>query len=287
MLKPVVSAVLLSFAAVLVLQSRGAEDFRFVILGDRTGSAQPGVFEEALREASSAHPEFIVTTGDAIEGGDEAHADAEWQSVAAIVEKQVHNLPVFFTAGNHDIWSEPSAQAYEHYTKRPLHYSFDHGQAHFTILNNSRTEQLDSDELSYLQKDLAAHSSQPLKFVFSHRPSWILQALLGDRKSIYQQLAEKYQVQFFVAGHIHQMLYFRVGNVNYLSVPSSGGHLKGDKRYEGGWFFAETEVDVHGAEASLAIHELCKPYGSARVSIPADWGAAGLVSRTLASPTRP
>ncbi|MCU1292382.1 MAG: hypothetical protein JWP08_1232, partial [Bryobacterales bacterium] len=76
-------------------------------------------------------------------------------------------------------------------------------------------------------------------------------------------------------------------NVNYLSMPSSGGHLKGDKRYEGGWFFGETEVDVHGAEASLAIHELCKPYGSARVSIPADWGAAGLVSRTLASPTRP
>jgi 3',5'-cyclic-AMP phosphodiesterase len=286
-LKTVLSAILFSLAPVLFLQNHANENFRFVILGDRTGGAQPGVFEEAIRQADAAHPDFIITAGDAIQGGDDARADSEWRSVAATLERQFHHLPLFLTPGNHDVWSDASAKAFERHAKRPLHYSFDYGQAHFTVLNNSRTEQFDSDELSFLEKDLSSHSSQPLKFVFSHRPSWILQALLGDRRSIYQQLAEKYQIQYFIAGHIHQMLYFRVGRVNYLSVPSAGGHLRGDKRYESGWFFAETQVEVHGGEASFTIHELRKPYGESRISSPADWSAAGLVSHRPATVARP
>lgn len=287
MFKSLFWAALLAAGAVLASQSPGSQHFRFAILGDRTGEAQPGVFEEAVREAAVSHPAFVVTVGDAIQGGDDSRAATEWQSIRTIVNERLHRVPIFFTPGNHDVWSKNSAQAFERYARRPLHYSFDYGQAHFTILNNSETEQLGPEELQYLEKDLSEHSGQPLKFVFSHRPSWILQALLKDRRSIYQKLGEKYQIQYFIAGHIHQMLYFRVGNVHYLSIPSAGGHLRGDKRYESGWFFAETDVDVRGDKADFEIRELSSPFGNGRVSQPENWGAAGLVAPVETTPKQP
>lgn len=278
MLKPAAAFILLILAALLVYANQSAADFRFAILGDRTGGAQSGVFEQALTDALASHPDFVITVGDAIEGGDDTRTDAEWHAVITSIEQRAMHVPVFFTPGNHDVWSESSARAYERYTRRPLHYSFDYGQAHFTVLDNSETEQFSAAELAYLEKDLSEHSNQPLKFVLSHRPSWILQALLRDRGSIYQQLAKKYQVQYFIAGHIHQMLYFQVDDVHYLCMPSAGGHLRGDKRYESGWFFAETQVQVHGPQASFTIHELSRPFGDGRISKPAEWGAAGLLS---------
>jgi Icc protein len=277
------TAVLLGASFLFFAAAQGNGDFRFAILGDRTGGAQPGVFEEAVRNVAARHPSFVVTVGDAIEGGNDATSDAEWNATLSSISPLLRKAPIFFTPGNHDVWSEASALEYTKHTQRPLHYSFDFGQAHFTVLDNSRTEQFSPSEMAYLESDLAAHAAQPLKFVFSHRPSWILQALLGDRKSKFQDIAEKYHVQYFIAGHIHEMLYFHVNGVNYISMPSAGGHLRNDKQYESGWFFAETEVEVHGADARFTIHELASPFGEGRVSSLQDWGAAGLVRRAEVS----
>ncbi len=87
------------------------------------------------------------------------------------------------------MWSPVSAQLYERYTRRPLHYSFNYKQAHFTILNNSETDSLSPDEISYLKSDLEANSKQPLKFVFFHRPSWLLHALLRNPDFPLHQIA--------------------------------------------------------------------------------------------------
>jgi hypothetical protein len=175
------------------------------------------------------------------------------------------------------VWSEASARAYEKYTHHPLHYSFDYRQAHFTILDNSRSDELPAEEFAYLQKDLELHKDQPLKFIVSHRPSWILNAVLGNPGFPLQQLAKRYGVKYVIAGHIHQMLRFEVEGVTYLSMPSAGGHLRLEKQYDKGWFFAHTLVSVAGNGVSFEIKEAAPPYGESRVSKPSDWGAAGRV----------
>lgn len=283
---------ILAFASLLsaavstaFLQGSQNADFRFVILGDRTGQAQPGVYEEALREAEAAHPDFIINVGDTIEGGNDATVDTEWQQVTRTLHRFAQGS-LFFTPGNHDVWSGPSASAFERYTHRPLHYSFDFGLAHFAVLDNSRSDQFSPDEIAFLESDLQQHRTQPLKFVFSHRPSWILPALLGSPESAFQLLAAKYGVQYFVAGHVHQMLHFRVKNVTYLSMPSAGGHLRGNAHYESGWFFAQTLVTVHKSDAMIAIRELEAPFGQSRETHPEDWGAAGLIAVTSSSGAR-
>jgi len=55
---------------------------RFVILGDRTGSVQPGVYEQVWREVAAEKPEFVLTVGDLIEGLVDAKAAAQWNEVA-------------------------------------------------------------------------------------------------------------------------------------------------------------------------------------------------------------
>jgi 3',5'-cyclic-AMP phosphodiesterase len=191
---------------------------------------------------------------------------------------------IFFTPGNHDVWSLASAQAFEKYTKHALHYSFDYKQAHFTILDNSRSDALPAEELAYLRNDLETHARQPLKFVFSHRPSWILQVVLSNPQFPFHQLAKQYGVQYVIAGHIHQMLHFELDGITYLSMASSGGHLRNDKAYGKGWFFAHTIVAVHGTSADFAIKEVGPPLGQSRVTKPADWGAAGLVEKADPGP---
>src|SRR5260370_19644623 len=83
----------------------------------------------------------------------------------------------------------------------PPHYSFDQGPAHFTILNNSRSDELSAAELTFLEKDLKAHAAQPVKFVFSHRPSWLISVALHNPDFALHQLARQYGVRYVIACH--------------------------------------------------------------------------------------
>jgi 3',5'-cyclic-AMP phosphodiesterase len=262
----------------VVAYTSSSDEFHFVILGDRTGGAVPGVCEEAWRQANRNHPDFVISVGDTIEGGDDLTLDAQWQQIVHILAPY-RRYRLFLTPGNHDVWSVASAQAFEKYSKRPLHYSFDYRQAHFTVLDNSRSDTMPAEELAYLQKDLQIHQKKPVKFIFSHRPSWILQVVLGNPDFPLHRLAKRYGVKYVIAGHVHEMLHFEVDGITYLSIASSGGHLRGSKRYEDGWFFQHTLVTVRDASVNFKIKELGPPFGHSRVTQPADWGAAGLLKR--------
>ncbi len=254
------------------------DTFRFAILGDRTGEAVPGVWEEVWRETNADNPDFVITVGDTIQGRSDETVDRQWQEQLRMLAPY-RKYRIFFTPGNHDVWSLESAEAFEKYTKHPLHYGFDYKQAHFTVLDNSRSDNLSAEELAFLRNDLQAHAKQPLKFVFSHRPSWIFQVLLSNPHFSLGELAKEYGVQYVIAGHIHEMLHFELNGVTYLSMASSGGHLRDGKEYRRGWFFAHTMVTAHRTSADFEIKEVSRPFGESRVTTPADWGAAGLVEK--------
>ena len=155
---------------------------RFVLLGDRTGSAQPGVLRAGMARGLSGKPEFVVSVGDTIEGLDDAKAPAGWEEFERI-RKPYAQIPLFLAPGNHDIWSALSEGLFRRYAGRAPHFSFDHGPAHFTVLDNSRSDDLSEAELAFLEADLKAHAAQPVKFIVSHRPSWIVNAALRNRTS--------------------------------------------------------------------------------------------------------
>ena len=256
------------------------DSFQFVILGDRTGEIEPGVYERVWQEAAAEDPAFVLSVGDSIQGLSDATAEIEWLQLERILTLY-RRFPLFLAAGNHDIWSARSAVLFQKHAARPpqaphlAHFSFDYLQAHFTILDNSRSDVFPPQELQFLETDLETHKAQPVKFIVSHRPSWLADAMFQNPQSRLHQLAKKYGVQYVIAGHLHQMLDVDLEGVTYLSMASAGGHLRGTMQYRDGWFFGYGLVGVRGQAVDFHIKELKPPQGHGRITELKDWRRAG------------
>jgi 3',5'-cyclic-AMP phosphodiesterase len=268
------------FAAVVALVSfvssmaGGAGPLRFAILGDRAGEAQAGVYERVWQEAADERPAFVITTGDTIEGANDGGAERQWREAERILGRY-RSVPLYLVPGNHDIWSETSERLFRKHAGRPPHYGFDYGPAHFTVLDNSRSDELPAAELAFLEQDLKAHAGQPVKFVFLHRPSWLMPVALQDARYALHRIARQYGVAYVISGHVHQMLRLGFEGVTYVSMPSSGGHLRNSGEYADGWFFGHALVELRGTDVSFRIEELKPPYGRGRVTRLEEWGMAG------------
>jgi Icc protein len=270
--RPLVCAAAATLTVLLLAAAaQGPDSFRFVVLGDRTGETEPGAWERVLKDVSAERPAFAVGVGDTIQGLNDETAEAEWQRI------EQPGFPLYLAPGNHDIWSERSEKLFRKYSGHPPHYSFDYAQAHFTILDNSRSDELPAAELTFLEEDLKQHNEQPLKFIVFHRPSWILNAIVGDANFRLHQIAKKYSARFVISGHLHEMLHAELEGVDYISMVSSGGHLRASGRYADGWFFGYAVVDVNKKDVEIRIRELGAPYGQGRSTALKDWGSAGLI----------
>ena len=281
--KRALSTLLIIAAGLLLITVRtpwasAPESFRFAILGDRTGEAQPGVYQQIWRDIANEQPAFVLSVGDTIQGLDDQAAATEWREIEDLL-KPFRRFPLYLAPGNHDIWSPLSKRLFRQHTRHALHYSFDYGAAHFTILDNSRSDALPGDELAFLRDDLQAHASQPIKVIVSHRPFWLLNVAFQNSQFAFHQLAHRYGVNYVVAGHVHQMLHFELQGVTYLSMPSSGGHLRSSGAYADGWFFGYAVIAVNPNGVNFQIKEVGRPWGEQRVTKLADWGILGLVRK--------
>jgi DNA repair exonuclease SbcCD nuclease subunit len=265
---------------IVFLASLGlAADPRFVILGDRTGGARPGVFEQILKEADAEHPDFLVTVGDIIEGGSSDTAEAQWQLVDAML-KPYTKYPIYLTPGNHDIFSPLTERLFREHSGHAPHYSFDRGPIHFTVLDNSRSEAaLPAAEIAFLEQDFREHAAAPVKFVLMHCPNWLFPVTLRQSDYPLHRLALKYGVKYVIAGHVHQLMHAEFEGVTYLAMPSAGGHLRGTGKYEDGWFFGHALVEFTGNDVHFEIREAKAPNGEGRVSKPSDWTLFGRSAR--------
>ena len=253
-------------------------DFHFSILGDRTGGAQPEIYGRVWREIGLLHPDFVINVGDTIQGGNDKTAAAEWAELRALRDR-FNQLPWFFVPGNHDIWSEHSRRLYEKETGRPAHYSFNYHNAHFTVLDNSRTEELSKAQLDFLEKDLAAHRTRSPKFVFFHKPYWVLYIKMGSGEFPLHQIARKYGVNYIVSGHAHLFMRMERDGITYMGVGSSGASMaRGTNSrlgFENGWFYHHVWVRVKGTKTQFTVKELDGPAGRGRMFDAEEWDTTG------------
>jgi 3',5'-cyclic-AMP phosphodiesterase len=247
-------------------------NFRFSILGDRTGDAVPGVYEAVWRDIAVLHPDFAINVGDTIQGGNDATAEAEWKALRPVWNRFQH--PFYFTPGNHDIWSPASRKIYERQTGHAASYGFNYQNAHFTVLDNSETENLSAQQMTFLEHDLADNKDRNPKFVLFHKPFWLIPVRFHSSDFPFHQLIQKYGVGFVISGHGHQFVRLQQDGVIYLEAGSAGGKLKGEG-FSKGWFFGQILAEVKAAKVEMTVKEIDRPFGQGHKFNAEEWGESG------------
>ena len=195
--------------------------FNFLLWSDsRTGTE---VAAEIARQMIRLVPgaSFALHAGDfVIDGDSEESWEEEWWT-------PMHDLllhcPIYPTMGNHE---EDSPIYYRYFSSlggRGVNYSFDWGTAHFVVC---KIDEGDSEQLAWLEEDLASNSNAGLTIVCHHVPPF--SSTTSDTGGIpYLQdsvvpLFEKYGVDLVVSGDIHSYQHHIRNNTHYLTSASGG-----------------------------------------------------------------
>jgi hypothetical protein len=88
-------------------------NFHFVVMGDRTGKEQKGVFGQVINKINLIRPAFVVSVGDAIDGytDDPNLVNRQWDEFDSLVANL--KVPFFAVPGNHDMVNDMMVQIYQ------------------------------------------------------------------------------------------------------------------------------------------------------------------------------
>ena len=235
---------------------RLAGALRFVVVGDTGFGTAPQ--QDIARVMSAAEPELVLHVGDVIYP--ELTTAGLDLKCFSIYQPQMRSVPFYFAAGNHDYYDNPVDFKAAFYlptnsvTGTEDFYSFDHGDAHFVVLNTVIESGADfapgSAQYQWLEADLAA-TAQPWKFLFfhdtihdsgMHRNDDANGNGVPDRIELQQSvgvLAGRYGVQVIFTGHDH--LYERCSPVAGTHTIVTGGGGAALYRFGGEWDETSTQ----------------------------------------------
>lgn len=212
---------------------------RFLVVAD-TGWGSDGQYQVAQAMAREA-VDMVLVVGDVVYPAFTlGRVDLRCFSV---YQDQMSRVPFVFMYGNHDRYGNVMdfVKAFEiastNTATEGLYYSFDHGEAHFVILDTDLRVGMRFDPASpqyqWLEKDLAA-TTKPWKFLFfhntirgsgPHRYDDYNGNGIPDRIEMQQSigmLAARYGVQCIFNGHDH--LYERLAPTNGVhAITTAGG----------------------------------------------------------------
>lgn len=221
--KTAVAAILCAAAAIV---AAAGQPFTFVVLGDRTGSARPAVFKQILAEIVLLNPDFIVCTGDLIQGyADPAATHAQWDTVLGQIRRT--GVPYHVAPGNHDIADAASESVFSRRVGRPFH-SLKHGNSTLLFVDNSRwrvAESLPKSQLRWLDRELAGSRKSRHTFVLMHRPYW-RDALDKERPELLHSKFKAAGIDYVFTGHDHFYCTHTWDGIRYFQVGPSGSRLK-------------------------------------------------------------
>jgi predicted phosphodiesterase len=204
----------------------GAEPFRFVLYGDvRTRhDVHRRVIAAILK---SGVPDLVLHTGDLVENGKDS---ALWANFFDIERELLRQTSFFPSLGNHE---RNAQEFYDFFQTRLPYYSFNWGNAHFTVIDsdlpNVSSSKIARDafwarQTAWLEEDLAANQKADYRFVVAHHPPFTaVERRQGDNPHMtaLTSMFEKYHVTAGLFGHDHNYQHYLKNGVHY--VVSGGG----------------------------------------------------------------
>jgi len=207
----------------------GATPFHFVVYGDTRTRHD---FHRKVADAiSKADPDFVVHTGDLVSDG----ADTSLWPIFFSIEKELLRKTAFFPClGNHE---RNDAQYYEFFDMKEPYYSFNWGNAHFTVLNSdfanaaadaAGKEKFWTGQKRWFEDDLRQSGKADFRFAVFHHPPFTAYAARQKEPSKTQDfvpLFEQYKLTAVFAGHDHNYQHHVKNGVHYIVTGGGGAPL--------------------------------------------------------------
>ncbi|WP_407050963.1 metallophosphoesterase family protein [Methyloraptor flagellatus] len=221
----------------LAAETPAAKPFTFLQISDsHVGFDKPANPDalSTLREAVARIKTLPVKPAFMIHTGDISHLskDKEFDDADQIIREA--GIPVFYVPGEHDLLDEGQGKAYlDRYGKGSRGagwYSFDLNGVHYVGLVNvvnlkaGGLGNLGTDQLEWLEKDLAGLSSSTPIVVFAHIPLWTVYPEWGwgtaDGAEALGYL-KRFGSVTILNGHIHQVMQKVEGNIAFHTARST------------------------------------------------------------------
>ncbi|HTP33940.1 MAG TPA: metallophosphoesterase [Candidatus Acidoferrales bacterium] len=210
--------------------ANAAQPFRFVVFGDTR--TRHDVHRHVI-EAMVAHgiPDFVIHTGDLVADGN----DSSMWPVFFDIERELLRQTAFFPSlGNHE---RNSRDYYEFFHVETPFYSFNWGNAHFSVLNTDYGNAASSpaardafwtEQTRWLEEDLAANQKTDFRFVVGHHPPISAVARrqeFNPHMVALVPLFEKYHVNATFFGHDHNYQHYLKNGIHYVITGGGGAPL--------------------------------------------------------------
>lgn len=208
------------------------DSWQFAVIGD-TEDVQP-VTTTMIEEMGTRDLELVVHVGDIASHGDPTKMREVKDLLATLP------FPAYYIPGNNDLIYDDALEIktlanYKAVFGDTTYQSFDVRNAHFVLLDNSYLRYGFSDEeLDWLADDLEKNT-QPITFLFFHRPLHLPgEQLFGDDETPHSreqnekflQLIAKYPITHIFNGHIHIPVSYTLGETKIpVTVTGGGGAL--------------------------------------------------------------
>jgi hypothetical protein len=195
--------------------------FRFAILPDRTGGNRPEIYESAIAKLNLLQPEFVLSTGDLIDGYtlDPKVWTAQWAEFDALVNRL--DMPFHYVPGNHDISNLLMLEAWKQRHGSPWS-SFVYQDVLFMILHTEDRPLggLGAEQIAWVKQTLAAHAKVRWTLLFFHQPLW----RETDQRGFEQVRAALQGRKFTVfASHYHNYLKSSIDGMDAYVLATAGG----------------------------------------------------------------
>ncbi len=225
---------------------------RFALTGN-TSPTSPYQWEmEAVEMTVSAlnreNPDFVIHTGNMVFGGNRAEGisriDVERQFDSFLASFSRLNPVLYTICGESDL-HDATPYIYTEKTRRPLRYSFNYGRYHFVLISNfdSKEKGISSEDIYWLESDLASFISSGGIFILSHRA---LSLSTGEHSGRLRALLKAYPVKALISGESGERTDVSVDSVRIINT----GCVTGSRRNS----FQYCVAAFSGSELSITWH---------------------------------
>jgi len=206
------------------------QPYHFLVYGD-TRTRHDVHAKVVAQILKNGIPDFALQSGDMVENGFD---NALWPTFFDIERDLLRQTVLFPALGNHE---RDCRNFYDFFQLTNAYYSFNWGNAHFTVLNsdvtNSAPAQPERDafwaeQTKWLENDLRTNQDVEYRFVMAHHPPF---SAVARRQSANPQMTalvpmfEKYHVTAAFFGHDHNYQHYLKNGIHYIGSGGGGAPL--------------------------------------------------------------